>query len=85
MPSMSYCVFENTYPDLQTICNKLEEAGSLENLKEDLSKDELRYVDRVIDLCRNIVDLADEGGDEGEFDDEEDEDDDSYENDAKFL
>lgn len=83
---MSYCVFENTYPDLQTIYNKLEEAGSLEDLKEDVSKDELRYVDRVIDLCRSIVDLADEGGDSGDdYEEEEEDDDDDYENDAKFL
>jgi uncharacterized protein with ParB-like and HNH nuclease domain len=47
MPNMSYCRFENTYPDLK---------DCYQAMFDDLEGSEFRYRARLIDLCKNIVD-----------------------------
>jgi len=51
MSNMSYCRFENTYSDLL-------ECGEC-ILDEDLSDREKRYRDRLVKLCRDIVEEYD--------------------------
>jgi hypothetical protein len=48
---MSYCKFENTYKDLKD-CYK-------DITSDDLSSDETRYRDKLVELCRDIVDEYD--------------------------
>jgi plasmid stabilization system protein ParE len=49
---MSYCRFENTHDDLQDCADHIHDA--------DLSKSEKRYRDRLVDLCREIAEEADQ-------------------------
>lgn len=56
MSSMSYCVFENTYGDLIECQRKLEEAGTVENLVEEVNQYEKKYVKSLVDLCKEIAD-----------------------------
>lgn len=50
--NMSYCRFENTVTDLRD-CE--------ENISENLSKDEHRARLKLIEICRDIVEAADNG------------------------
>ena len=50
MANMSYCRFQNTLKDLQDCFDALYE----ENL-EDLSQEELRSAQRMLDLCEQFV------------------------------
>lgn len=55
MPSMSYCMFENTYIDLKQCYNRLEEAESLEELTAKMSKEELMYFKAMFTLCEQVA------------------------------
>ena len=46
MPNMSYCRFENTYRDL---------LDCLDNMNEQLSESEAGYRERLVDICKEIV------------------------------
>jgi hypothetical protein len=46
MANMSYCRFENTFHDLQD-CSI--------NLSSDLSESELEYKEKLIELCKEII------------------------------
>ena len=46
MPNMSYCRFENTYRDL---------VDCYENINNDKSESEERYMHRLVDVCRDIL------------------------------
>ena len=57
MANMSYCRYENTYHDL------LDAQGALEEEAESgkkLSDSELKHRDRLIQLCKDIAESADE-------------------------
>ena len=43
---MSYCRFENTYKDL---------LDCLSNINNDLSKSEAEYRERLVDVCKEII------------------------------
>lgn len=60
MANMSYCRMENTYRDLRDV---------KENWDEAQSESELKFRDKILKLCNDIVD------DFGEWDDDEDDDD----------
>ena len=47
MANMSYCRFENTYRDL---------IDCYDHLNDSLSESEMRFRDRLVELCHNIVD-----------------------------
>jgi hypothetical protein len=53
MSNMSYCRFQNTLGDLRDCAKALEEIDG--NLAE-LSKDEARAANNLIELCRLIAD-----------------------------
>lgn len=55
MSNMSYCRFENTYPDLQ---------DCYENWDNMLSGSEALYREYMLELCRKIVDEYGEQDDE---------------------
>jgi len=60
MPSMSYCMFENTVRELMQIKNTLEEIESLEQLKEDASSSfERDAIEELRELVLQISDLYD--------------------------
>lgn len=68
MANMSYCRFENTYPDLNDCYKALLNAGSIKNLEEKSNEYEKRYVRMLVDLCKEIVnDFGDD--DENDFED----------------
>jgi len=47
MPNMSYCQFENTYKDLLQCLN---------SMNNELSEREAGYRERLVDVCREIID-----------------------------
>lgn len=51
MPSMSYCMFQNTMPELEQCYEKLCEIDSL----DELSDEEKRAARRLIKLCSLIA------------------------------
>lgn len=65
MSNMSYCRFENTYSDLKDCYNNINE-----NLRG-MSKSELKYRDKLIQLCQDILDEAVESSGLGIEEDEE--------------
>lgn len=54
MSNMSYCRFENTYRDMQDIFEHLGD--------DDLSETECRMRNNIIELCKHIMDEADDIG-----------------------
>ena len=52
---MSYCRFQNTYPDLLDCYRALKEAGSVEELMSELSDSEATYAKQLFDLCQTIA------------------------------
>jgi hypothetical protein len=52
---MSYCRFQNTRPDLLDCVEALEDIGF--NLAE-LSEEEARAADKLIQLCQRVVEQA---------------------------
>lgn len=52
MANMSYCRFQNTYRDLM---------DCYYNINNDLSESEHRYRERLIEVCKNILDEYDPG------------------------
>jgi hypothetical protein len=55
MANMSYCRFQNTLEDLRD-CR--------DNMDDDLSEDEAWARKRLIEVCKEIAEYADEDGDE---------------------
>ena len=53
MPSMTYCMFENTEIELGQCVNAMEEAQSLEEL--DLNEYEMQAFRRMWSLCREFL------------------------------
>jgi len=64
MSNMSYCRFENTYSDLLDCYNNINE-----NLRG-MSESELKYRNKLIQLCQDILDEAIEDSDLGIEEDE---------------
>jgi len=50
MANMSYCRFENTYRDL---------VDCYTNMEDELSESEYKYRERLIKLCKDLVDAYD--------------------------
>ncbi len=61
MGNMSYCMFENTFQDLEECYEALVKAGSVSELEEIVNRYELPYVEKLLSLC---MDIAEEFGDE---------------------
>ena len=57
MANMSYCRFENTANDLQDCLDNL---NSQDRDGEPLSKSETEYRKRLIELCQEVVDSAED-------------------------
>ena len=57
MANMSYCMFENTSRDLRDCTTAMEEACDMSEL--DLSKDELRSMKWMRDLCEKFLEESD--------------------------
>ncbi len=55
MPNMSYCRYENTSYDLQDVVDTLFDT----DVDVDLSKSELRGLDTILELAKDIVDMED--------------------------
>lgn len=61
MPNMSYCMMRNTLNDLRDVSNRLEQAE--DNIRVELSPDELNAFERLVKLCKQIGDdYVDEDG-----------------------
>lgn len=59
MPNMSYCRFENTYNDLMA-CSYY--------MTDDLSESETKYRERLVELCKEIIEEHELNEDEFGFD-----------------
>jgi hypothetical protein len=55
MPNMSYCRYGNTAIDMQDVVDTLFDC----DVDEDLSKSELRGLDTILELAKDIVDMED--------------------------
>ena len=55
MPNMSYCRYENTSMDMQDVVDTLFDT----DVDVDLSKSELRGLDTILELAKDIVDMED--------------------------
>ncbi len=55
MPNMSYCRYENTSYDLQDVVDTLFDT----DVDVDLSKSELRGLDTILELAKDIVEMED--------------------------
>ena len=55
MPNMSYCRYENTSIDMQDVVDTLFDC----DVDEDLSESELRGLDTILELAKDIVDMED--------------------------
>ena len=53
MPSMSYCMFENTSLELDQVVDAMEEAVTWEDL--DLNEYEERAKSKLYDLCESYI------------------------------
>jgi len=55
MPNMSYCRYENTSMDMQDVVDTLFDT----DVDVDLSHSELRGLDAILELAKDIVDMED--------------------------
>jgi len=55
MPNMSYCRYENTSRDMQDVVDTLFDC----DVDEDLSKSEIRGLDTILELAKDIVNMED--------------------------
>ena len=55
MPNMSYCRYQNTSIDMQDVVDTLFDC----DVDEQLSKEELRGLDTILELAKDIVDMED--------------------------
>ena len=55
MPNMSYCRYENTSMDMQDVVDTLFDC----DVDVDLSKSELRGLDIILELAKDIVEMED--------------------------
>ena len=55
MPNMSYCRYENTSYDLQDVVDALSDY----DVDEKLSTGELRGLNTILELAKDIVDMED--------------------------
>ena len=55
MPNMSYCRYENTSMDMQDVVDTLFDC----DIDVDLSKSELRGLDTILELAKDIVEMED--------------------------
>jgi hypothetical protein len=55
MPNMSYCRYQNTSLDMQDVVDTLFDC----DVDEQLSKEELRGLDTILELAKDIVDMED--------------------------
>lgn len=53
MPSMSYCLFENTASELARCVDRMEEAGSLRDMK--FSEYEMRAFESMFRIARSFL------------------------------
>ena len=55
MPNMSYCRYENTSIDMQDVVDTLFNC----DVDVDLSRSELRGLDTILELAKDIVEMED--------------------------
>jgi len=55
MPNMSYCRYENTSMDMQDVVDTIFDT----DVDVDLSKSELRGLDTILELAKDIVEMED--------------------------
>ena len=65
MPSMSYCMFENTSLEMQQIVDTMKEAVTWEDL--DLNEYENRAGNKLYDLCVAYLNLYEKLEDSSQF------------------
>ena len=71
MANMSYCRFENTSKDLQDCVSAMDDAYILADM--DLSKTEMRSMQRMRELCQEFLDHYERLEQADEFDGQPDE------------
>ena len=59
MSNMGYCRFQNTLSDLRDCLETLEGENEHYQEPEDLSDEEYRAMIRLIEICRDIIEVVD--------------------------
>jgi len=60
MSNMSYCRFQNTVSDLEDCFDAMCGNDEYYQSKADISEEELCALERMIEICRDIVNMADD-------------------------
>jgi hypothetical protein len=58
--NMSYCRFQNTVSDLEDCFEAMCGEDEYYQSKADISEEEINSLERMIELCRDIVNMADD-------------------------
>lgn len=61
MSNMSYCRFGNTLGDLQDCLDTIQGGDDYYQSRDDISDEEFRNMESLIEVCREIVEAADNG------------------------
>jgi len=59
MPNMSYCRFQNTTGDLIDCFNTMSGTDDYYQSRSDMSREELIALKNLVQVCKDIVELAD--------------------------
>jgi len=59
MPNMSYCRFQNTTGDLIDCFNAMSGTDDYYQSRSDMSREELIALKNLVQVCKDIVELAD--------------------------
>lgn len=59
MPNMSYCRFRNTTDDLIDCFNAMSGTDDYYQSRSDMSREELIALKNLVQVCKDIVELAD--------------------------
>lgn len=58
--NMSYCRFQNTLTDLEDCFDAMCGVGEYYQSRADISEEEINALERMVEVCRDIVNMADD-------------------------
>lgn len=58
--NMSYCRFQNTLTDLEDCFDAMCGVDEYYQSRADISEEEIRALERMVEMCRDIVNMADD-------------------------
>lgn len=55
MSNMSYCMFQNTWRDLEDCYIKLHDKGGIKEAQSEANEHESYYMKELVQMCKNIT------------------------------